>query len=86
MLVIKINEEQPLPCPKCKEKFGYQYSDTFRMHYTSFHDAEGKYEGGEYSDGNCLNRAVTVYCTNCCTKLPFKLKRERFETVNNKNY
>ena len=81
MKVIKLNDPQPLPCPACKGYFGYQYSDLFRMHYTSFHDPNGKYEGGEYSHGVCLNRSITTYCCNCSRKLPFKLKRQPSETV-----
>lgn len=81
MKVIKLNDPQPLPCPACKGSFGYQYSDLFRMHYTSFHDAYGNYDGGEYSDGACLNRATKAYCRQCGTKLPFKIKRIEGESV-----
>lgn len=81
MTVIELNQPQPHDCPKCKEKFGYQYSDLFRMHYTSFHDETGKYYGGEYSSGVQLNKAVSCFCTNCETRLPFKLKRTKTETV-----
>ena len=75
MIIIKLNEPQPLNCPKCKSKMGYQYSDLFRMSYSSFHNTSGKYEGGEYNTGVCLNRGVMVYCANCRAKLPFKLNR-----------
>lgn len=81
MIKIKMNEPQPLDCPRCKTKHGYQYSDTFRMQYTSFHNADGKYDGGEYSDGTCLNRAVSTFCCNCGTRLPFKLERVTGENV-----
>lgn len=75
VLIIKLKDPQPLDCPRCKFKHGYQYSDLFRMSYTSFHDAGGMYEGGQYNDGLCLNRGVLLYCTNCGEKLPFKLDR-----------
>lgn len=81
LLTIKVNDPQPLDCPKCETKHGYQYSDAFRMHYTSFHTPDGKYEGGEYSDGRCLNKGVATFCCNCGTRLGFKLIRTTFEEV-----
>lgn len=81
METIKINEPQPIDCPRCKTKEGYQYLDTFRMAYVSSHEADGKYEMGHYTDGRCLNRGITAYCTNCNERLPFKLKREQGEDV-----
>lgn len=75
MIIIKMTEPQPLDCPKCQAKEGYQYSDLFRMSYTSVHNAQGKYEGGEYSDGVCLNRGISCFCANCGNRLPFKLDR-----------
>lgn len=81
MIVIEINEPQPLPCPKCKTKEGYQYSDYMSVHYTSHHSVDGKYEGGTYSDGcKMLNHGKSAYCLNCGTKLPFKLNREPYIT------
>lgn len=68
---IKIGEPQPLPCPKCNRSFGYQYSDLFRMYYTSIHNP----------DGTNLNRSKTVYCASCGAKLPFTLMREDREQV-----
>lgn len=76
MISIKLNEPQPAECPKCKSYEGYQYSDYMKVHYTSQHDAEGKYEGGEYSHGRIINEAVSTFCCNCGTRLPFKLVRE----------
>ena len=81
MIAIKLNEPQPLVCPKCKSIEGYQYSDLFRMSYTSFHNKEGKYEGGQYNDGTCLNRGLSAFCCNCGTRLPFKLERTFVEDV-----
>ena len=78
-MTIKINNPKPLPCTYCKTKEGYQYSDTFRMHYTSYHTQEGVYDGGSYSDGKRINQSSKAYCCNCGKLLPFKLKRERFE-------
>lgn len=76
MTVINLKDPQPLDCPKCKSKEGYQYSNLHRMSYTSFHSPTGEYEGGEYSDGVCLNYGSTCYCCNCGTKLPFKINKE----------
>ena len=82
MIEIKINEPQPKPCPKCKEKHGYQYSDYMSVHYTSQHTADGKYEGGAYSDGCKMHHlAKNAYCSNCGTKLPFKLNRKSHEDM-----
>ena len=81
MKTIKINESQPEPCPNCGGFEGYQYSDLFRQHYTSFHNADGSYYGGEYSSGKTAHKAVRAYCMNCLTLLPFKLIREDSETV-----
>jgi hypothetical protein len=81
MVTIKLNEAQPLDCPQCKSKEGYQYSDLFRISYTSFHNKEGKYEGGQFNDGRCLNRGITVFCCNCGTRLPLKLDRTGIDDV-----
>lgn len=81
MISIKLNEPQPLDCPRCKEKFGYMYNDMFRMSYTSIHREDGKYEMGQYNDGKCLNRGVSAFCSNCGTRLPFKLNRFEGEEV-----
>ena len=78
---IKVTEAQPLPCPYCNGFYGYQYSDLFRMSYTSVHNSDGTYSGGEYSDGVSLNKSKTAYCVNCGTKLPFTLIREGEEQV-----
>lgn len=82
---IKINEKQPLPCPNCEDCMGYQYFDLFRMGYISYHGADGVYKGGEYNDGKLINKAKTAYCSNCGTKLPFKLIRKDNETVEPNN-
>ena len=78
---IKINEPQPLPCLHCKGYNGYQYSDSFRIKYTSIHLANGEYEGGEYNDDTLIHKAKTAYCANCGTVLPFTLDRGENENV-----
>ena len=78
---IKITEAQPLPCPYCGGFYGYQYSDLFRMSYTSVHTSDGTYSGGEYSDGVSLNKGKLAYCVNCGTRLPFTLIREGGEQI-----
>lgn len=78
---IKMNDPQPAECPKCKSKEGYQYHDTFKMDYVSFHNADGKYEGGQYTDGIRLRKGIAVYCRECLEKLPFRMLREDGESV-----
>lgn len=78
---IKIKDPQPVPCPRCGGFEGYQYSDLYRMSYTSVHTAEGEYEGGEYNSGTNLNKGKIPYCANCGARLPFKLRRTEDETV-----
>lgn len=81
-VTIKVNDPQPVDCPECKSKEGYQYSDFMQMRYTSIHNADGKYEMGGYSDySKTLNKAKTAYCCTCGTKLPFKLERLNTEDV-----
>lgn len=70
-----------MPCSNCGGYYGYQYSDLYRMSYTSVHGKNGAYEGGQYNDGTSLNRGKTAYCSNCGEKLPFKLIRELGESV-----
>jgi hypothetical protein len=71
MIEIKINEPQPVDCPQCKAKYGYQYSDYISVHFTSFHEASGEYEGAQYSDYHkTLNKGKSAYCLNCRHKLP----------------
>lgn len=73
---INIGDPQPLPCAHCKVAHGYQYSDYISVHYTSFHENNGGYEGGEYSTGcKTLNKGNSAYCCNCGKKLSFKLIR-----------
>lgn len=76
MITIKIGDPQPLDCPNCKSKEGYQQATLFRMHYTAFYNADGTYEGGQYNDGKQLHKGTTLYCLNCNTKLNFKIKKE----------
>lgn len=80
--VIKICDPQPVACSKCDGFYGYQYSDHMKVHYTSQHSRDGKYEGGSYTDSvNILNRGSTPYCANCGTKLRFKIIRSNNERV-----
>jgi hypothetical protein len=84
---IKIGEHQPVDCENCKSKEGYQYSDFMKLHYTTFHDKEGKQEGGQYSEGASFqNKGITPYCCNCGKKLKFKLIREDLETLEAKKH
>jgi len=82
MQKIKVGENQPVDCNKCESKQGYQYSDFMSLHYTVFHNKNGAYEGGQYSEGaKILNKAITPYCCNCGKRLGFKLNREHSEIL-----
>lgn len=84
---IHIGEKQPVNCEKCNDKLGYQYSDYMSLHYTSFHDSDGKHEGGEYSESSRKKHlATTPYCINCGSKLKFKLIRTESEQTEKKQY
>ena len=74
MIVIKESEPQPLDCKKCKCKYGYRViqiiEKTFEMHY----DAHGKPFLNLYNETDKIIRQLkTTYCTNCGTKLPFRV-------------
>ena len=74
MKSINIGEPQPLPCKRCKNKEGYQYTETIRTTYTTRFDESGKVEGGDYGDTmKYLCGGKTAYCLNCNDKLPFKI-------------
>lgn len=84
---ILIGEKQPVNCEKCNDKLGYQYSDYMSLHYTSFHDSDGKYECGKYSESSKNKHlATTPYCINCGSKLKFKLIRTESEQTEKKQY
>ena len=76
MKEIKSVEEQPLDCPKCKEKKGYQFSDFILTHYSLGYLPDGECERSWYSDDQkILNAGKTAYCFNCGSRLPFKINR-----------
>jgi hypothetical protein len=84
---IFIGEKQPVECDNCKSKEGYEYSDFMKLHYTTFHDKEGKHDGGHYSEsGTILNKGITPYCLNCGERLKFKLIRESIEELEAKKH
>ena len=87
MIQIKIGENQPIDCENCQNKQGYMYSDLMRTHYTTYHQADGLHDGGSYSESSrIINNGVTPYCTNCGSKLNFKLIRENTEILKTKKY
>ena len=84
---IFIGEKQPVECSNCESKEGYQYSDFMKLHYTTFHDKEGKHDGGTYSESSViLNKGITPYCLNCGERLKFKLIRESIEELEKKKH
>jgi hypothetical protein len=79
---INISDPQPIPCPKCKKIEGYFYSDHMSVHYTTYHLPDGKHECSAYSESSqILNYAKNAFCSNCGTKLPFRLNRSPFEEL-----
>lgn len=83
---IKVGEKQPVPCDKCGYE-GYSYSDYMKIHYVSYHDAEGYYMEGAYSESTMIiNNGVTPYCSNCGDRLKFKLIRIDREIVKEKTF
>lgn len=74
---IELGQPQPLPCPVCKVKRGYQVSDLMRTHYTILYNPDGSQEEGMYSDYQpIIHYGKTARCIECHTRLPFKFKRE----------
>lgn len=77
LIRINIGDPQPVDCPRCKDKFGYQYTDNIKTQYTCHHEPDGSHYGGEFSDYQPITKAATeIYCLNCGTKLAAKLIRE----------
>jgi len=76
MISIKRGDPQPLPCPNCESKMGYQVSDTIRTRYVEFYHEDGESDGGMYSDSQTLiNEGVRAFCANCLGSLPFKMDK-----------
>jgi hypothetical protein len=84
---IKTGDPQPIDCLNCKGKYGYQYADFMKIHYTTHYDEEGKHTGGQYSEcSRMINKGVTAYCCNCGERLNFKLTRVESEELEPKHY
>ena len=84
---IFVGEKQPVKCDNCESKEGYQYYDFIKLHYTTFHDKDGKHDGGSYSESSViLNKGITPYCLNCGERLKFKLIREKIEELEKKKH
>lgn len=76
MPTIKPGEPQPIDCPKCNISHGYQFEDYMKVHYREIYEADGIKWGGAYSDGcSMINEGTTAYCSNCASRLPFKIDR-----------
>lgn len=76
-LTIKEGHAQPMDCPRCKEKFGYATSDLIKTHYTTYRNADGSFDSGQYSDYQpTIHKGKTAVCCNCNEKLPFWVERE----------
>lgn len=76
MIEINIGDEQPEECPRCKDKYGYQYYDSLRTHYIIRHTKSGESDGGDYSEYQPLIHAgKKAYCSNCGKRLLFNVIR-----------
>lgn len=75
-IVINIGDAQPLNCPNCKSKEGYQIATLQSQRYIDIYDANGAQEGGFYSDySKVIHSSKTAYCVNCGEILHFWVKR-----------
>jgi len=81
MKSIRRGEPQPEPCPECNDFMGYQVSDYIKTHYTDVYNRNGFCNEGFYSDYQpIISRGKSAFCSNCLTRLPFKIKYEKGET------
>lgn len=75
MKTIKIGDPQPLHCPNCVLMHGYQVSENIKTQYHTQYLADGDFGSGFYGDTmKTISISKDVYCCNCNTKLPFKVK------------
>jgi hypothetical protein len=82
METIKIGEEQPVPCDHCGDYEGYQVSDYLKTHFTMSFEGDGSFMHSFYSEYQPLITAqVTPYCSNCGTRLRFKMERNKEEVL-----
>ncbi len=75
MIFINAGDKQPLDCPKCKEKYGYQISNRIQKYVDIMYTEEGEHNGCVYSGfEKILYTIKRPYCCNCRTTLSFKVK------------
>lgn len=75
-ITINRGDKQPLKCGNCDGFEGYCVADHLKTHYTTYYTHDGELEQGAYSDYQpVINQGVTAYCSNCGTRLKFKLRR-----------
>lgn len=71
---IKEGDPQPLDCPVCKSKRGYQVSQLFHIYSDTVYDKNGIYScviDAEYRKP--IRTLKETCCANCRSKLPFKI-------------
>jgi DNA-directed RNA polymerase subunit RPC12/RpoP len=75
MLSIKEGNYQPLDCPKCKSKMGYQVTKKIISYIDNIFDLDGKYISESASEHyKIIKHYKRAHCSNCGTKLPFTIK------------
>jgi len=71
---IKRGDPQPVDCPECGTKQGYQVSIKMVTDFVDFYFHDGTSEGGAYGDyQRVIYESTSAHCMNCITKLPFKI-------------
>ena len=75
MIEIEVGDPQPLDCPRCKAKHGYQVSQRIQKYVDLIYTADGKYDGAAYSDFEKVRYvSKRPACANCIATLPFKVR------------
>jgi len=75
MIEIKAGSPQPLDCPKCKDKHGYQICQRIQKYVDLIYTADGEDDGCVYSGSEKVLHVLQVpACANCITRLPFKIR------------
>jgi ssDNA-binding Zn-finger/Zn-ribbon topoisomerase 1 len=68
---ISPGDPQPIDCPNCEDKHGYQITNYIKIHYTDVYNEDGTVNSGFYGEaGKVIWSGKTAQCVNCGTKLP----------------
>jgi len=75
MIEIKAGTPQPLDCPNCKGKFGYQIPQRIQKYVDLIYTKEGEDDGCVYGEHEkILSTHKRPACANCVKTLPFKVR------------